>query len=605
MKNVFKFGSIVAAGTLLGGLIMTVSGAFAANTTAGSLALQPGMNMNVSCPNGLSNSGITTNAETVQCAQNTTTSTTVAATTSTTAPATTSTTAPATTSTTAGPTTTVSSGGGTSAAPTSPPVGWCETGFSSPYTTAPAGAVTVPAGNNASVNFSTPNTTYWFAAGTHTLGSAGQIDPADGDTYIGAPGAILDGSNSDQYAFVGQYNDLNDQNVTIEYLTIQHFKPTQGGGAVNGNGNNGWTEKYNTIEANSPGAGMMLGSDNVVENNCMTNNGEYGFQGYSYVDETYDTSSFTGGATNIVFSGNEVSDNNTMHTQSGIEGGGKFWQNGDVTVTDNYVHDNWGAPGIWMDTDNAGFDVEGNYISGNGGEGLMYEISYNALIQNNTFVDNGIQDGPTVGEFPEGAIYVSESGGDNRVPSTYAGELLIQDNNFSDNWGGVVLYQNPNRYAGDGQDPGGLIPPSGQSVTQWINNAPSSCPSHLSETSPVDYHDLCHWFTQNVTVEHNSFSFNPSDSVFGGKCTQQVNCGQSGLFSNYSSTSAYPAYTVCNSISNSQSNVFADNTYTGPWTFYYFNQGDVATPTQWQSGVSNVEGSGDNFGPQDSGSTFN
>jgi hypothetical protein len=58
----------------------------------------------------------------------------------------------------------------------------------------PARAVRVPAGNDANVNFSRPHTTYWFAPGEHTLGS-GQfqnIDPANGDTYVGAPGAVLD-----------------------------------------------------------------------------------------------------------------------------------------------------------------------------------------------------------------------------------------------------------------------------------------------------------------------------------------------------------------------------------------------------------------------------
>jgi parallel beta-helix repeat protein len=533
-----------------------------------------------------------------------TTSTTHATTTTTAAPTTTTQPSTTTTPTTAPPA--QQSG----AAPASPPVTWCETGFNDPYTSAPAGAVTVPAGDNSNVNFSTANTVYWFASGTHTLGGTGQIDPADGDTYVGAPGAVLDGGGSNQYAFVGQYNDLSDENVTIEYLTIQHFDPSQGAGAVNGNGNNGWTEEYNLIQDNSPGAGVMLGGDNVVNDNCMTNNGEYGAQGYSYVDQTYEASSFTGGALNITFDGNEVSFNNTQHTNSGIEGGVKFWQNGNVNVVGNYVHDNYGSPGLWMDTDNAGFLVQGNYISNNGGPGIMYEISYNALIQDNTFVGNGIESGPSTGEFPTGAIYVSESGGDSRVPSNYAGELMIASNDFSDNWGGVVIYQNPNRYCGDGQDPCPLIPPAGVSIGLWIGdnggtgNGPSLCPSNLSESSPVDYHDLCHWPAQNVTVSGNTFSFNPSDAVFGGTCSQSVNCGQSAIFSDYSSTSAYPGYTICNAISNLQNNVFSDNTYIGPWTFYYFNQGDVATPAQWQAGATNVESSGYNFKPQDAGSTF-
>ena len=509
-------------------------------------------------------------------------------------------------STPASATAPASSGPSSGTAPSSPPVTWCESGLpTSPYTSAPSGAVIVSAGDNGSFNFSAPNTTYWFAPGTHTLGTStnGQINPTDGDTYVGAPGAVLDGQNVNQYAFIGNYQDLADENITIEYLTIQNFHPSQGGGAVNGNGNNGWTEKYDLMQDNSPGAAMMLGGDNVVSDNCLTKNGEYGFNGYSYVDQTYG-STFTGGATNITFTGNDVSDNNTQKTQSGIEGGGKFWQDGNVVVTGNYIHGNIDSPGLWMDTDNAGFLVQGNYISDNDGEGLMYEISYNADIVDNTFVDNAIVGGEGNKGFPTGAIYISESGGNASVPSDYAGELNIQDNVFQDNWSGVVLYQNANRYSGDGQDPGTLTPPSGTSVGTWINDAPSTCPSHLSETAPVDYHLLCQWRAQNVTVQHNTFEFNPSDSIYGGQCTEANACGQNALFSIYSSTSAYPTWSVCNAISNNQNDYFENNTYTGPWTFTYFNQGDMEGPAAWQAGATNVESSGDNFGAQDQGSTF-
>ena len=494
---------------------------------------------------------------------------------------------------------------GSANAPTSPPVTWCESGLpASPYTSAPAGAVTVPAGNNGSFDFSTPNTTYWFAPGTHTLGnsSGGQISPAKGDTYMGAPGAVIDGQKVNQYAFIGDYQDLSDENVTIEYLTIQNFHPSQGGGAVNGNGNNGWTEKYNLMKGNSPGAAMMLGGDNVVSNNCMTANGEYGFNGYSYVDQTYGKT-FTGGATNITMTGNDIAGNNTQKTSSGIEGGGKFWQNGNVVVTGNYVHDNIDSPGLWADTDNAGFLISGNYISHNDEPGLMYEISYNASVTGNTFVGNAIKGGQGNAGFPNGAIYISESGGDASVPSTFAGQLNIAGNVFQDNWSGVVIYQNSNRYSGDGQDPGTLTPPSGTSVNDWINNADKTCPSHLSQTSPVNYNALCQWRSQNVTVQGNTFQFNPSDSIYGGQCTQAHSCGQNALFAVYSDTSAYPKWTVCNNISNNQNNHFTDNTYTGPWSFVYFNQGDTVGASAWQAGVTNVEGSGYSFKGQDQGSS--
>jgi hypothetical protein len=107
-----------------------------------------------------------------------------------------------------------------------------------------------------------------------------------------------------------------------------------------------------------------------------------------------------------------------------------------------------------------------------------------------------------------------------------------------------------------------------------------------------------------VTVQGNTFQFNPSDSLYKGQCTEANTCGQNALFSQVSSTPAYPGWTVCNNISNNQDNHFQNNTYTGPWTFTYFNQGDMAGPSGWQAGATKVESSGDNFGAQDQGSSF-
>lgn len=99
------------------------------------------------------------------------------------------------------------------------------------------------------------------------------------------------------------------------------------------------------------------------------------------------------------------------------------------------------------DTDNAGFEFVGNYIQNSQAVGLQYEISYNALIEFNTFDHNGVAAGPNVG-FPTSAIYISESGSDSRVNTDYKGQFLIAHNNFVNNWGGVILWENSNRFCG-------------------------------------------------------------------------------------------------------------------------------------------------------------
>ena len=481
---------------------------------------------------------------------------------------------------------------------------------------APAGSVTVPAGADLG-SYDTPNTTYWFAPGTHTLGTGeyDNIDPASGDTFIGAPGAVISGQWDNNSAFDDTASD-----VTIEYLTIEYFDPPGGEGAVNHDSGVGWTIAYDTIQDNSPGAALMVGTNDVVEDDCLTDNGEYGFNAYS----TNDVSSLTGGPSNITVSDNEISYNNTCNWEDespspvppadvpancagtsvgqydgcGCAGGGKFWEVDGATVTDNYVHNNYDV-GLWADTDNTGFDVSGNTFANNWSVGYMEEISYNFSITDNIFTDNAWGDGPTNGGFPTGAIYVSESGGDSRVPGAYSGTALISGNDFTDNWSGVVLWENSNRFCSDGSDDAcTLVDPS--VFTQ------SSCAANLATATPSgnpDYFDGCRWKTQNLEVTDNVFSFAQAD-IPG--CELAANsCGQNGLFSEYGSTAPYQAWVVPDDISDNQHNVFSDNTYTGPWSFMGFTQGENVTWAQWTAGFADPNGSNDRFNGQDSGSTYN
>ncbi len=159
-----------------------------------------------------------------------------------------------------------SSGGG----PASPPVRVCGNnailggGPAAP----PNGAVVIPAGDDSRTVLAhswtmRPDTTYWFAPGKHTLGAGqySQIIPSNGDTFIGAPGAILDGQHQNLYAFTQQASG-----VTIRYLTIQNFgAPGDNGGqgVVNHDQGSDWHIDHLTVQ-HSAGAGVMLGSGNVL-----------------------------------------------------------------------------------------------------------------------------------------------------------------------------------------------------------------------------------------------------------------------------------------------------------------------------------------------------
>jgi Right handed beta helix region len=504
---------------------------------------------------------------------------------------------------------------------------------------APPGAVTVAAGDNSAVNFYVANTTFWFASGTHTLGTGlySQIHAAPGSTYIGAPGAVIDGQGDNHFAFVG---NPGDDPVTIEYLTIQDFTPPGAQGAVNANGIQDWTIKYTTIQDNLPGGGMMLGTNSLIESDCLTQNGEYGFNGYSINDP----SPVTGGPSNVVMTGNEISYNDTCNWENvsnfpitppagctgagqysgcGCSGAGKFWENDGDTITDNYVLGNY-SDGMWADTNNAGFNFTGNYFADNYAIALEYEISYNGLIQGNIFAGNAIGVGPTNPGFPEPAVYLSESGSDPRVATAYGTGFQITGNQFYNNWGGVVEYENANRYCTSvGNSSTGActlvnppvanlrtcssvpftmppsmpapktIPPSRKSRgtgggAQWQNF------SLLIDTTP--YIDDCRWKTQNVTVSGNLFDFNPSD--VSPLCTASYFCGFNGLFSEFGTIfpfSGANATLVENHVTFDQGNEFTQNTYCGPWGFDALSQGNQYNWATWTSSPYN----------QDAGSTLN
>ena len=273
-------------------------------------------------------------------------------------------------------------------------------------------------------------------------------------------------------------------------------------------------------------------------------------------------------------------------------------------TTDNYVHDNQDV-GIWYDTDNAGALISGNYVSDNYSAGIQYEASYNAQITNNTLVGNAIGEGSdqdTPG-FPDGAIYISESGGDSRVASNYSGQLLISGNVLTNNWGGVILWENSDRYCSDGSD----------NVCTLINPSvytESSCAANLSEKSPVDYYDNCRWKTQNVTVENNTMTFDASHGGHGVHGRQPLRVQRLVLQLRHE-----PVQHQTGPITFQQDNHFSNNTYTGPWHFWAWSQSNLANPVTWaewtapvtdQCGTAGEISSGtcsSGFG-QDAGSTL-
>ena len=446
--------------------------------------------------------------------------------------------------------------------PTAPPAAICgNAGLLDGPATRPAGAVEVDPGQDlaALTDANPPATTFWLAPGVHHLGpdATDYVVPKDGNVYVGAPGAVLDGRRVNGYAF-GWYAT----GVTIRHLTIQHFGAAGTylhQGAVNHEHATGWTIERNTIRRNA-GAAVVVGSENVVRHNCLVENGQYGVNVFK--------------ANGVVLDQNEIARNNADDWETripgcGCSGASKFWMSSSVDITSNWVHDNRG-PGLWVDTNNVGYRIEGNYVEGNDGEGIYYEISYNARIAGNTLKGNALVKGRAFAAagngFPVAAIYVAESGGDARLHGGAFSTLEITGNLLEDNWGGVVLSEIADRFCGA----------SGPAVCTLVGAAsPETCVAGTIENEP--YYSDCRWKTQNVLVTGNELRIDKAAIGCAG-----TPCGQQALVSNNGTTPPYLGTSVQDAVTFAQNNRFSANRYYGDWRFTAWESGRTMDFASWQ-----------------------
>jgi hypothetical protein len=440
--------------------------------------------------------------------------------------------------------------------------------------TPPPGAVVVPAGSNAGVDFERPDTTYWFAPGIHTLGSGefDQIAPGENATFVGAPAAVLDGQRINRYAFTAQATG-----VTIKYLTIQNFVAPSNEGVVNHDSANGWAIERNTITRNG-GAAMMSGAGQTMVGNCLKDNGQYGLNAAQLAD----------GIKGIVLDGNEFVGNNTDDWETktpgcGCTGAMKFWSVNGADIRNNWIHDNRG-PGIWADTNNNDFLIENNVIEANDDVAIFYEISYNATIRNNTLRNNAWVEGRKKAEngdnFPIGAIYLSEAGGEPRVPARTS-KIEITENVMANNWGGIVGWENADRFCNS--------PNNTSDVCTMLLGAAnlSKCVRPGIANEPL-YGD-CRWKTQRLDIHGNVFEFDPSQ-VDGGCPTAY--CGHMALLANYGTTPEWSPYrndVVVRAITFGQDNRWHDNRYTGPWQFMPQETSHLISKSAWQAAPYNQD----------------
>ncbi|MFE1425574.1 right-handed parallel beta-helix repeat-containing protein [Streptomyces fungicidicus] len=444
---------------------------------------------------------------------------------------------------------------------------------------APAGAVTVDPSVTGDLATKTrnspPHTTFWLRPGTHRLAADryAQVVPKTGNVYLGAPGAVLDGRKTNQYAFGGTARD-----VTLRHLTVQGFVAPHDEGVVNHDSADGWVIEHSTIQNNS-GAGLMAGARQRVRANCLRGNGQYGMNAYKAGGPLRD----------LVVEGNEITGNNTDDWERkrpgcGCTGGVKFWSVDGADIRGNWVHDNRGA-GLWADTNNNDFRIEGNVLEANDGAALIYETSYNAVVRENTIRRNNWVEGRKSADrgdsFPFATVYVSESGGEPRIPAR-TDRIEIHRNVLEDNWSGITLWENADRFCNSPANT------SSGDCTLLVKDT-GRCTRPEIATAPL-YAD-CRWRTQRVDIHDNRFVLDKSVVDCAVKCDRMAVLANYGTYPDWS---PYQGERVAEAITLEQHNRWHDNVYVGHWKFVAHDPSRVLDSAQWQGAPYR----------QDAGSTF-
>ncbi len=168
-------------------------------------------------------------------------------------------------------------------------------------------------------------------------------------------------------AFSGDAHD-----VTIRGLIVEKYAQPAGEAAIDGKNADNWVVDQNEVRWNH-GVGIRAGNGWKVLNNKTHHNGDCGMGG---------------NGKDILVEGNEMYKNNYAGYWPGWEAGGaKFVLTENLVIRNNFSHDNIG-PGLWTDINNKNTLYEGNRTTNNT-EGIFHEISFKAIIRNNTIWNDG------------------------------------------------------------------------------------------------------------------------------------------------------------------------------------------------------------------------
>ncbi|MCV9935359.1 right-handed parallel beta-helix repeat-containing protein [Boseaceae bacterium BT-24-1] len=172
------------------------------------------------------------------------------------------------------------------------------------------------------------------------------------------------------------FNNAGARGVTVKGLIVEKYATPAQQGAIFGDENpraTGWLIEANEVRFNS-GSGIATGGRSIVRSNKVHHNGQLGI---------------SPNGDDVLIEGNEIYENNIYGFDGAWEAGGvKAGKVERLTLRGNHVRDNYGS-GLWCDVDCRGVLFENNLVERNADAGIFYEISFDAIIRNNTVRLNG------------------------------------------------------------------------------------------------------------------------------------------------------------------------------------------------------------------------
>jgi hypothetical protein len=319
------------------------------------------------------------------------------------------------------------------------------------------GGVGIGAGDDAQsvVDGHGPGTTYIVKAGIHLRNFS--VRPKPGDTFCGEPGAVLDGGRSLRTAFSGGAD-----NVTLDSITVRDYDNGKLGGAIQPDPRaSGWLVR-NVSALHNAGAGLLVADGMTILGGHYNDNDQFGIGGNAATGIVLDG---LDGDLNTM-DGPELADNHALLASCDWGAGGMKWDVGTVTIRNAYVHDN-DCKGLWGDINAHDVLIEHNLVEGNRAEGILFEISQDAVIRYNQVDRNGSE---AKGWYWDGGITVASSSNvevyGNRLSGNYNGITGTQqdrpDSTPPDHLlDGYRVHDNLICATGDGGQPTGVVADNG------------------------------------------------------------------------------------------------------------------------------------------------